>query len=109
MQNLIEIHLKPEVLARYGLLDIPYPMPLGDLQAALCQGGELPLAMLLQALQNTAPRAVPIGGSLSRRWIGWHSCWLRTMSVSSFRSWATTGGWRLGRWSWLASGYHPTR
>ncbi|MCC6076076.1 hypothetical protein ACFPTX_16245 [Pseudomonas sp. GCM10022188] len=34
MHNLSEIHLKPEILARYGLPDIPYPVPLGDLQAA---------------------------------------------------------------------------
>lgn len=52
MHNLSEIHLKPEILARYGLPDIPYPVPLGDLQAALSQGGELPLAVMLRALQQ---------------------------------------------------------
>lgn len=48
MHNLTEIHLKPEILARYGLPDIAYPLPLSDLQAAL----ELPLAAMLQALQQ---------------------------------------------------------
>ncbi len=52
MHNLTEIHLKPEILARYGLPDIPYPVPLGDLQAVLSQGGELPLAVMLRALQQ---------------------------------------------------------
>lgn len=52
MHNLPDIHLKPEILARYGLPDIPYPVPLSDLQAALSQGGELPLVVMLRALQQ---------------------------------------------------------
>lgn len=52
MHNLTEIHLKPEILARYGLPDIAYPLPLSDLQAAQSPDGELPLAAILRALQQ---------------------------------------------------------
>ncbi len=57
MHNLTEIHLKPEILARYGLPDIAYPLPPGDLQAALSQDGELPLAVMLHALQQHGAEA----------------------------------------------------
>jgi hypothetical protein len=57
MPHTAEIHLKPEILARYGLPDIAYPLPLGDLQAALSQDGELPLAVMLQALQQHGAEA----------------------------------------------------
>jgi ADP-ribosylglycohydrolase len=51
VQNLAEIHLKPQALARYGLPDIAYPVPAG-LQAALADDGELPPAVMLQGLQQ---------------------------------------------------------
>ena len=54
MPNFAEVHLKPEVLARYGLPDIAYPIASADLQAALTAGGELPLAMMLHGLQEVA-------------------------------------------------------
>ncbi len=54
MPNSAEMHLKPEVLARYGLPDIAYPIASADLQAALTGGGELPLAMMLHGLQEVA-------------------------------------------------------
>lgn len=54
MPNFAEVHLKPEVLARYGLPDIAYPIASADLQAALTAGGELPLAMMLHGLQEAA-------------------------------------------------------
>ncbi len=57
MPHTAEIHLKPEILARYGLPDIAYPLPPGDLQAALSQDGELPLAVMLQALQQHGAEA----------------------------------------------------
>ena len=52
MQNLAELQLKPETLERYGLPDIPYPMPAADMQSALVAGGELPLAVMLHGLQQ---------------------------------------------------------
>lgn len=39
MQNFAELHLKPETLARYGLPDIPYPVPAADLKSALLDNG----------------------------------------------------------------------
>lgn len=57
MHNLTEVHLKPEILVRYSLPDIAYPLPLSDLQAALSQDGELPLAVMLQALQQHGAEA----------------------------------------------------
>ena len=45
-------HLKPGPLARYGLPDIAYPIPAGDMQSALLGDGELPLAVLLHGLQQ---------------------------------------------------------
>ena len=54
MPNSAEMHLKPEVLARYGLPDIAYPIASADLQAGLTGGGEMPLAMMLHGLQEVA-------------------------------------------------------
>ena len=34
-----DLHLKPAVLARYGLPDIAYPIAQADLQRALATGG----------------------------------------------------------------------
>ena len=52
MQNFAELHLKPETLARYGLPDIPYPIPAADLKSALLDNGDLPLAAMLHGLQQ---------------------------------------------------------
>lgn len=52
MQDFAELHLKPETLAQYGLLDIPYPVPATDLKSALLDNGDLPLAMMLHGLQQ---------------------------------------------------------
>jgi len=52
MQSFAELHLKPETLKRYGLPDIPYPVPVADLQSALLDGGDLPLAVMLHGLQQ---------------------------------------------------------
>jgi hypothetical protein len=52
MQNFAELHFKPGMLARYGLPDIPYPVPVADLRAALLDNGDLPLAIMLHGLQQ---------------------------------------------------------
>ncbi len=52
MNNQNKLHLSSKILARYGLPDIAYPWPLNDLQAAQSPDGELPLAAMLQALQQ---------------------------------------------------------
>ncbi len=52
MQNFAELHLKPETLVRYGLPDIPYPIPAADLKSALRETGDLPLAVMLHGLQQ---------------------------------------------------------
>lgn len=52
-----DLHLKPAVLARYGLPDIAYPIAPADLQRALATGGELPLAQMLHALQQRSREA----------------------------------------------------
>jgi len=52
MQNFAELHLKPETLARYGLPDIPYPIPAADLKSALLDNGDIPLAAMLHGLQQ---------------------------------------------------------
>jgi hypothetical protein len=49
MQNFAELHLKPETLARYGLPDIPYPIPADDLKSALLDNGDIPLAARCRA------------------------------------------------------------
>jgi ADP-ribosylglycohydrolase len=51
MRNLVELHLKPAILERYGLPDVPYSVPAADLQSALLGDGELPLAVMLHGLQ----------------------------------------------------------
>ena len=52
MRKFAELHPKPGTLERYGLPDIPYPVPMADLQAALLDDGELPLAVMLYGLQE---------------------------------------------------------
>ena len=52
MQKLTELHLKPALLKRYGLPDIAYPMSAADMQPALQEDGELPLADMLYGLQQ---------------------------------------------------------
>jgi ADP-ribosylglycohydrolase len=52
MQNFAELHLKPRTLERYGLLDISYPILAADVKAALLDGGDLPLAVILHGLQQ---------------------------------------------------------
>ena len=52
MQDFAELHLKPETLARYGLPDIPYPVPTTALKSALLENGDLPLAVMLHGLQQ---------------------------------------------------------
>ncbi len=54
MPNSADIHLKPEVLARYGLPDIAYPVASADLNAAMAGVSELPLAAMLHGLQEAA-------------------------------------------------------
>ncbi|MGV8940022.1 MAG: ADP-ribosylglycohydrolase family protein [Lysobacter sp.] len=54
MQNVAELHLKPSILANYGLPDIPYPVPGTYLETVLAGDGELPLAALLHGLQHQA-------------------------------------------------------
>lgn len=51
MNHFAELHLKPAALARYGLPDIAYPVPLADVIAAL-DDRDLPLARLLHGLQQ---------------------------------------------------------
>ena len=52
MQTFAEMQLKPQALARYGLPDVPYPVPVADLRSAISEDGELPLAMMLHGLQH---------------------------------------------------------
>jgi len=52
MQDLVELHLRPETLERYGLPDIPYPVPASLLESVLRDSGALPLALLLHGLQQ---------------------------------------------------------
>lgn len=54
MSNSADIHIKPEVLAQYGLPEIAYPIAVADLKSALGAGGELPLAVMLHGLQVKA-------------------------------------------------------
>jgi len=46
------LRLNPWILERYGLPDIPYPVPAADMQSALLGDGELPLAVMLHGLQQ---------------------------------------------------------
>ena len=52
MQKLADRHLKPQALTRFGLPDIPYPVPAASLQAAVSDDGELPLAVMRADLQQ---------------------------------------------------------
>lgn len=52
MQKFADLHFKPQALAHYGLPDIPYPVPVASLQAAVSGDGELPLAVMLHGLQQ---------------------------------------------------------
>ncbi len=50
--NTADIHLKPAVLARLGLPDLAYPVPVEALHSVLGDGGELHFALLLHGLQQ---------------------------------------------------------
>lgn len=50
--GMVELHLKPEALARYGLPDIGYPLRIDQLQKDFAEGGALDLPQLLSGLQN---------------------------------------------------------
>jgi hypothetical protein len=52
MPAIAELHLKANVLARYGLPDIAYPVAAEDLHSAISKEGELPLELLLFELQQ---------------------------------------------------------
>jgi hypothetical protein len=52
MPPVAELHLKADILARYGLPDIAYPVAAEDLHAAISEDGELPLELLLFRLQQ---------------------------------------------------------
>jgi hypothetical protein len=48
----VEVRLNREALVRYNLPDILYPVPLSLISAAVGDGGELPFAEMLYALQQ---------------------------------------------------------
>jgi hypothetical protein len=52
VQNFVDIRLKQEALARYGLPDIAYAIPANSLEQGVSAPGELPWAMLLYGLQQ---------------------------------------------------------
>ena len=52
--SVIEVRLKPAMLARYNLPDILYPMSLAAFDAALSGDGDWPLASVLYQLQSRA-------------------------------------------------------
>lgn len=54
MANWVDFRLKPEALARYDLPDIAYPIPADAFHALLDDGGDLPLAVMLDGLQRRA-------------------------------------------------------
>lgn len=56
MQNFADVYLKPELLEKYGLPNIAYPIPLNELTAALHTDGEMPLEIMLYALQLRSAR-----------------------------------------------------
>lgn len=56
MQNFVELKLKQDVLARYGLPDILYPVHINLLEV-VAGGGDLPLAALLYGLQQRSREA----------------------------------------------------
>jgi len=54
MPNPLELQLKAETLERYGLPDIPYPVPTAQVLSVLDNDGELPFAFMLHGLQQRA-------------------------------------------------------
>ncbi len=56
MQNFVELKLKQDVLERYGLPDILYPVHI-DLLEVVAGGGNMPLAALLYGLQQRSREA----------------------------------------------------
>lgn len=52
MQGFAELRFKPEMLAEYGLPDIPYPISTADFELAIQDDGHLPLAVMLYGLQQ---------------------------------------------------------
>jgi hypothetical protein len=52
-----ELHLKPEALLRFGLPSIGYPIPAAMLPELLASSDDLPLAALLNWLQQQSSRA----------------------------------------------------
>ena len=51
------MRFKPAALARYNLPDILYPLPIAQFSEALDEGGELPFAQMLYALQQRSAAA----------------------------------------------------
>lgn len=56
MKNFIDLQLKPQVLAHYGLPDIPYPVSIETINSALEADAELPLAAMLHGLQQLSSK-----------------------------------------------------
>ena len=54
MKDFLELKLKSEILAKYGLPDIPYPIPKTHLQSVISESGEIPLASILYGLQKAS-------------------------------------------------------
>ena len=52
-----DMRLKAAALARYNLPDILYPLPFVQFSEALDEGGELPFAQMLYALQQRSAEA----------------------------------------------------
>ena len=52
-----DMRLKSAALARYNLPDILYPLPIAQFSEALDDGGELPFAQMLYALQQRSAEA----------------------------------------------------
>ena len=57
MADFMEFHFKPELLSRFELPDVGYPVPQESLDAILSGGGELPFPMLLHWLQQYSRQA----------------------------------------------------
>jgi len=51
LDNFIDLHLKPHVLTRLGLPEMPYTVPAHDMNFAWEKDGELPVAAMLLGLQ----------------------------------------------------------
>ena len=56
MDNFIDLHLKPHMLTCLGLPEMPYPVPADDMNFALAEDGELPLAAMLHGLQQLSSK-----------------------------------------------------